>query len=468
MKLKILYFCLVLSLFQTSFGQKMTLSPQVNNILGEIEAGYILYGIEEIKNLSKKNDLAAQFYLGECYEFGIGINQDLQEAFRYFRRTAERGLPDAMLKLSGFYKEGKGVAQDLEKSDYWLSRYKGKGGEQRFPGIADYYNKGITNPQNYALNPNKASSGTGSNNLAEEKRNTDNPAQNPIIIIQQVQSQYPDKEGGSQEIKPSSGEVVSDVDVKIPQRSGVNNKMFALIIANEDYSRVESVANAKKDGRKVKEYFNKTLGIPDAQIAYLENATLNDMRYELNRLAKISEAYKGDCSFIIYYTGHGIPDEKDGKGYLLPVDGYGNDVTTGYSLDELYAGLGALESEKTILITDACFSGAGKDGDMLVAARGVALKTKPSQTSGKLIAISACQSDETAYSYKEKGHGLLTYFFLKKLQESKGNVTLGELEEYLVDNVGKTSIVFNGKPQTPNISVSPALKSSWGNIPLAE
>lgn len=260
----------------------------------------------------------------------------------------------------------------------------------------------------------------------------------------------------------------SDVDIDIPYGIEKSENSFALVIANEDYKKVSSVPFAIRDGQKVKEYLVRTLGFDKAHVTLLENATLNDMRYELSKLSKISEAYKGDMSLVVYYCGHGIPDEKNGNGYLLPVDGYGTDVSTAYSTQELYDFLGSLNVKKTLLFMDACFSGASKDGDMLVAARGIAIKSRETTPTGNLIAFSACQGDETAYPFKEKGHGLMTYYLLKKLQDTKGKVSLGELADYLNDNVTKTAIVTNGKPQTPSVGVSPNLQETWKNSRLVE
>ena len=263
-------------------------------------------------------------------------------------------------------------------------------------------------------------------------------------------------------VEQSKEEVIeSDIDIDIPYNTNKSENTFALIIANEDYTKVASVPFAKRDGKVVSDYLTRTFGVDKGHVTLVENATLNDMKYELKRLSKISEAYNGEANIIIYYCGHGIPDEKNGNGYLLPIDGYGNDVSTAYSTQELYDFLGSLNVKKTILFMDACFSGASKDGNMLVAARGIAIKNQENTPSGNLIAFSACQGDETAYPYTEKGHGLMTYYLLKKIQESKGNVTLGELSEYILDNVSKTSIVINGKSQTPAVSVSPNFGEDW-------
>lgn len=81
---------------------------------------------------------------------------------------------------------------------------------------------------------------------------------------------------------------------------------------------------------------------------------------------------------------------------------------------------------------------------MLASARGVAIKVKQATPVGNIVVFSAAQGDETAYPYKEKEHGLFTYYLLKKLQETKGNVTLGELSDYIKTQVERQSIVING------------------------
>jgi uncharacterized caspase-like protein len=166
------------------------------------------------------------------------------------------------------------------------------------------------------------------------------------------------------------------------------------------------------------------------------------------------DVYKGEASVIIYYAGHGIPDESNRTSYLLPIDGYGNDVSSGYSLDKLYKELGSKPAKSVLVLLDACFSGSSRDGSMLASARGVAIKAKQNSPKGNMIVLSASLNDETAYPYKEKGHGLFTYYLLKKIQETKGDVSFGELADYVTTEVKKQSIVINGKMQTPLASPS--------------
>ena len=117
----------------------------------------------------------------------------------------------------------------------------------------------------------------------------------------------------------------------------------------------------------------------------VKNATLNNMKREINWLKQVSDAYKGSAKIIIYYAGHGIPDETTRDAYLLPVDGLGTDISTGYSLQALYATLGDLHAKSITVFLDACFSGSMRDGSMIASARGVAIKAKSSDPKGNLL-----------------------------------------------------------------------------------
>ncbi len=220
-----------------------------------------------------------------------------------------------------------------------------------------------------------------------------------------------------------------DVDTNIPVNADKLEQTFAVIIANEKYAETSlpNVPYASNDGAVFKEYCRKTLGIPNANIRFRENAPLNQIRYELKWLNDIATVYNGQAKIIFYYAGYGIPDETNNSSYLLPTDGTGNDPMSAYSLNELYSQLGELPAKQVTVFMDACFSGAKRDGNMLTAARSIAIKAKSGTPKGNMVVFSAAQGDETAYQYNKKKHGMFTYFLLKKLQETRGEATLAEL-----------------------------------------
>lgn len=263
-----------------------------------------------------------------------------------------------------------------------------------------------------------------------------------------------------QEVEITEGTLTSEVDKNIPVTNKKNTNTFAVIIANEKYQSVASVPYAINDGNIFREYCVKTLGIPEKQVKYLPDATGNQIKAQVNWLQNICEVFE-DAQVIFYYAGHGIPDESSRTAYLLPVDGIGTDISTGYKLDDLYSALGNIPTKNVTVFMDACFSGSKREQGMLASARGVAIKARSGMPQGNMVVFSAAQGDETAYPNNEEKHGMFTYFLLKKLQESKGDVTLYELGEYIKTNVSQQSILLNGKSQTPCVTPSASLDASW-------
>lgn len=259
---------------------------------------------------------------------------------------------------------------------------------------------------------------------------------------------------------------ISDVDTNIPETEAYNPNTFVVIFANEDYRYVASVPYAKNDGKIFQQYCEKTLGIPADNIHHVENASLNDIRYHLAWLNKVCDAYNGNASLIIYYAGHGIPDETNKTAYILPSDGNSTYVQSAYKLDDFYQRLGAMSAKSVTVFMDACFSGSKREEGMLASARGVAIKAKNGLPQGNMVVFSAATGDETAYPNNEEHHGMFTYYLLKKLQETEGDVTLKDLGDYITTNVRQQSIVKNGKSQTPTITPSATLTADWQNWKL--
>ncbi len=267
-------------------------------------------------------------------------------------------------------------------------------------------------------------------------------------------------------VKPAAKpvNVTSDIDTNIPVGSGEASQTFAIIIAYEVYQSDVNVDYAVRDGRSFCNYCEKVLGLPKENIRFVENATLNNMKGMVNWISNVAKAFKGKSKIILYYAGHGIADSTQ-VASLLPVDGFAKDPGTGYSLKTLYKELGTLSAKNVCVFLDACFSGRQRNDEMLVAGRG-AMRVKEENPLGNMIVFSATQSDGTAYSYPAQGHGLFSYFLMKKLKETKGNVSLGDLADYVNENVMQKSVVVLNTMQTPSISVSPQLGESWRSMTL--
>ena len=281
------------------------------------------------------------------------------------------------------------------------------------------------------------------------------------------EEEVPQNPRGNQVIAAKNMKVgLADVDLKIPDTHSVNDNTFALIITNENYKFVSQVPYAINDGKIFEEYCIKTLGLPKEHIHRAEDATFGMVMGEMDWITNIAKVYKGKARIMVYYAGHGIPDESTRDAYLLPVDGTGSNTSTAIKLSSIYSRLNDNPTESTVVFLDACFSGAQRNGQMLAQARGVAIKAKAEKPAGTMVVFSAASGDETAYPYDEMGHGMFSYFLLKKLQETRGEATLGQLAAYISENVSQQAIIQNSKSQTPTVVPSAEIGETWKNIKL--
>jgi len=263
--------------------------------------------------------------------------------------------------------------------------------------------------------------------------------------------------------------LTSDVDKNIPDSNNKNSKRYALIIGNEHYSTFQTglktesdVAFASNDAITFAKYAEKTLGVPSEQITLLVDANITAMKRELNRITSLAQYSNGEAELIIYYAGHGFPDETTKEGYIIPVDVTGTDITSGIKLAEMYKQLAGANPKRVTIFLDACFSGGGRDAGLL-AARGIKITQKSEPIEGNLIIFSACSAEQTSLPYSEKTHGLFTYFLLKKLQETKGNISYQDLGAYIRQEVPLKSVLVNGKDQNPEVLFSPSIENQWGS-----
>lgn len=254
---------------------------------------------------------------------------------------------------------------------------------------------------------------------------------------------------------------LSDVDTNIPVEASQNANTFVVIIANENYVKLSKVPYAMNDGEIFGEYCKSTLGIPNTNIRFYKDATYGTMLAAINDIRDIARVFQGNINVIFYYAGHGASEEDTNDAFLMPIDAFAVKKEICYSLSKLYLDFYKLDANKVVLFIDACFSGATRDGKTLASARGIVVTPKSEIPHGKVLVLSASTADQTALPYEEQNHGLFTYFLLKKLKESKGNATMGELDEYIKRNVSRQSIVVNRKLQTPSTLFSKEIDSLW-------
>lgn len=279
------------------------------------------------------------------------------------------------------------------------------------------------------------------------------------------------------------------VDFNIPQtEENLNSKTYALIIADEEYTApLPNCDFASNDGDVLHEYFVRTLGIPTRHVKVLHNAGRTEIKQEgIHWLKDIIKAQSGDVHIIIYYAGHGICNEKFGP-YLMPSD---IDVSkirafrskTGVMPEGIE--LKGKDAEKVLeqcisidsltnffkkdvalsytFIIDASFNGIQRSGKEFFNIEKETKRYRAPRVRNDIVIFMAADGDKTAYSFIDQHHGFFTYYILKELKFTRGEITFQELFNNVTKNQAYESSL-QGKLQEPSMIIGGALGENWGN-----
>jgi hypothetical protein len=257
-----------------------------------------------------------------------------------------------------------------------------------------------------------------------------------------------------------------DIDMNIPEGERAGKYDIAVVIGNKNYSSsgLPNVDFADRDARIMKEYLLRTFGYDPENILYAEDATFAKFNEffgsERDPEGKLYKYVKEGVSRVfIYYVGHGAPDLKSGEGYFVPVDANPQYISSnGYRLQTFYSNLAKVPAKKITIILDACFSGNSQKGMLFKGISPAMVKVKKEYASPThALLITSAAVDQVSTWYPEKKHSLFTYYFLKGLQgEADLNrdkkITMGEMKEYLKENVRYMAGRLSGLEQTPVVA----------------
>lgn len=263
-------------------------------------------------------------------------------------------------------------------------------------------------------------------------------------------------------------DVLSDVDLRIPASAAPNPDAVAIVIGNRDYQArgVPRVEYAVRDAISIKRYLVEAFGFAEDRVILDTNVTYGRMSSLLggptdasaSRLAElVSTRPAGGVDVFVFYAGHGAPDGRPAKKYLVPVDASAQRIrATSYSLDQLYKNLTTLRARSVTVAIDAGFGAL--TADMFATESFGGIEVEVGTVGGANTQVfSAGSGDQPARWRRDQGHGLFTYFFLKGVQgyadaNSDGSITAGELESYVQSNVRTYAVErLGGAVQVPEV-----------------
>ncbi|CAE7304091.1 unnamed protein product [Symbiodinium microadriaticum] len=134
-------------------------------------------------------------------------------------------------------------------------------------------------------------------------------------------------------------------------------KYYALLIAVNEYEDPDitdldkPIADAESLSKVLTEHYR----FDSENVNLLKNATRGDIITALDELsAKVSP----QDNLLIFYAGHGLWDDERELGYWIPADGLARNTVDYFRNSTLTDQISTIKSKHTLLIADACFSGA--------------------------------------------------------------------------------------------------------------
>ncbi|MDT3388049.1 MAG: caspase family protein, partial [Bacteroidota bacterium] len=267
------------------------------------------------------------------------------------------------------------------------------------------------------------------------------------------------------------------VDFNIPvNEAGANANTFALIITNYEYAKpLPSVPFANNDGEIFYQYCVKTLSIPERHVKLLRNANAEVIKNEgVNWLKDITVALNGEANIILYYAGHGFTDAEYNP-YIIPTD-INSSVIKAFngktslpdemrlkkceaknlikqciSLDTICnSWFNRVKFKSLTFVLDAGFDGTQRNGHSLFTIKKSVKKMKGMRIRNDVVMFAAADWNKPAYSFDQQHHGFLTYFMLKEIKRTRGDIDYGTLFE-TIDRQLNYESSLQGKLQQPKM-----------------
>jgi hypothetical protein len=263
------------------------------------------------------------------------------------------------------------------------------------------------------------------------------------------------------ELSLAKNDLKSEQDPLKPDqlRTGNNNSdAVAIIIGIQNYKRLAKADFADQDAMKFAEYAHRALGIPKNKIKVLTDADADQaalLKTFRNWLPL--NVNKGKTDVFVFYSGHGLPSN-DGKSlYFLP-HGVDQDLLDETAIEQkkIIAAIQSTQPKSVTMFIDSCYSGQSKNGTQLLAgAKPVALKNSDLGYPPEFTVFTASAGDQISSASNDLKHGIFSFYLMKGMEgaadiNKDGNITFGEMQQYLSENVQRQALAAN-RVQVPQL-----------------
>jgi len=263
-------------------------------------------------------DAEAQYYVGQMFERGLGVEPDFAAAAEWYRQAADQGYSAAQIALGSLYESGRGLPQDGQEALRWYRRAAGLAEDLVVLQGGDY--ERLTEVEE---------------ELGETREQLEEREQEVDELKEEVE-----------ELKSRPPPVVG------PQRGELDfGRFVALVIGNSQYASLPDLPTAGNDAQRVATLLERDYGF---EVSLLLDATRLDIMQALNRLR---EQLTETDNLLVYYAGHAHRAPGATTAYWQPTDAAAESPANWIPSQLVGDHLDLIPARHALIVADAIFSG---------------------------------------------------------------------------------------------------------------
>lgn len=318
---------------------------------------------------AKAGSAEAQYYVGQIYEKGLGLDPDYATAARWYNKAADQGYSAAQISLGFLYEMGLGVEQDSTQALNWYRQASGLPEEMivlegtEYQDLVDLKdelsqkNEEIDKLQSRLSQIQKQleqerQEGEDSEQLQQEVRRLSRELEAEQIVASQFQLRIADlQEGLVSSSEPAATAAATPPPTAPLPKSLKFGPFNALVIGNRDYQQLEPLDEAITDARAIARVLEDRY---DFAVRQVFDATRYDILSILNELREdLTEQH----NLLIYYVGHSVRDKETQRSWWQPVDAEPESRTNWISTRVMNDHLDLIPAKHILVVADAAYSG---------------------------------------------------------------------------------------------------------------
>jgi Caspase domain len=220
------------------------------------------------------------------------------------------------------------------------------------------------------------------------------------------------------------------------------DKSWAVIIGINHYRVASPLGYARQDAESFAEILKSAFGFPPDGITVLldGDATRHGILSSFLQLTK--DAVLPDDRVAVFFAGHGCTRTgKHGEvGFLVPVDGDPNELSTLIRWDDLTRNAELIPAKHVLFVMDACYGGLAIQRN-IPAGSARFLKDMLQRYSRQVLTAGKADEPVADSGGPRSGHSIFTGHLLEALEgkasDSNGIISANAVMTYVYDHVGK-------------------------------